>query len=447
VLLTAEEANAPVVLLTTDVCETGLTLPSFSVVIDLCECKRPRWRKERLSLERVLCSKMNARQRAGRVGRCGPGRCLHLCRISELADEEEPLIQNTDLSQLVLVSMRLGLPAHDLRCRGLLASYGWDNHIGKEDSMVEELLLMRTHPVLTRLGECLLCDEDWDTNARILTLLSLLRDDVLPLWKDAQKPGLEAADGAALLCKLVDANFCAPSHWRSVGVHGKVVQLFFHGRLATIKHHFKRAWWKLKASVAPEVTGSAQWLGTLVDADPFSHREDLGLFELVAARSRWSKPRLSVPLMLSNRRWSLYLASDSLLKDLPEELLAYEIERRGGQLQHAVVAPGAGLADLTSKVRWSPPTDVKLAVCCGNGFSESALELLQHDCADLLASLMSRGAKAGLVLPCAFPGTSPNVKDITEKLSCWAELVAPGCLKDLVAAPHGCSQKEMGGCY
>lgn len=291
------------------------------------------------------------------------------------------------------------------------------------------------HPVLTRLAECLLLEDDWRINTRILTLLSLLRDDLLPLWKDAQKPSLEAADGAALLCKLVDANFCTEFNWRSMGIHGK---------LDTIKYHFKRAWWKSKASIAPDVTGPTQWLETLVGADPFSHRKDLGLFELVAARSHWGKPRLSVPLMLSQQQWSFHLVSDSLLNDLPEELLAYEVGRRGGQLLHAAVAPGAGLANLTSRVRWSPPADIQLAVCCGNGFDESALELLQHDCADLLASLMSRGATTGLALPCTFPGTSPKMKEITGKLRCWTELIAPGCLQSLDDVCQRCSYQKDG---
>lgn len=196
------------------------------------------------------------------------------------------------------------------------------------------------HPVLTRLAESLLLEDDWRINTRILTLLSLLRDDLLPLWKDAQKPRLEAADGAALLCKLVDANFCTEFNWRSMGIHGK---------LDTIKYHFKRAWWKSKASIAPDVTGPTQWLETLVGADPFSHRKDLGLFELVAARSHWGKPRLSVPLMLSQQQWSFHLVSDSLLNDLPEELLAYEVGRRGAAAaRRCCTWSGAGKSHLQS---------------------------------------------------------------------------------------------------
>nr|XP_011459555.1 PREDICTED: putative pre-mRNA-splicing factor ATP-dependent RNA helicase DHX16 [Fragaria vesca subsp. vesca] len=106
------------VVLATNIAETSLTIDGIKYVIDCGYCKmksyNPRTGME--SLQVTPISKASARQRAGRSGRTGPGKCFRLYTfdsyIHELDDTTTPEILRTNLAHVVLRLKSLGI--HDL---------------------------------------------------------------------------------------------------------------------------------------------------------------------------------------------------------------------------------------------------------------------------------------------------------------------------------------------
>jgi ATP-dependent helicase HrpB len=107
------------IILSTNVAETGLTIPGITVVVDSGFARIAGFHlpsgMNRLQLEPI--SRASAEQRAGRAGRLGPGFCLRLWREGDLRpDETGPELRRSDLSSLVLecflwgVRDRLALP-------------------------------------------------------------------------------------------------------------------------------------------------------------------------------------------------------------------------------------------------------------------------------------------------------------------------------------------------
>jgi ATP-dependent helicase HrpB len=107
------------IILSTNVAETGLTIPGVTVVVDSGFARIAGFHRasgmNRLRLEPI--SRSSAGQRAGRAGRLGPGLCLRLWGEGEFRpDETEAEIRRSDLASLVLecllwgVSDRLALP-------------------------------------------------------------------------------------------------------------------------------------------------------------------------------------------------------------------------------------------------------------------------------------------------------------------------------------------------
>ncbi|MDR2134079.1 MAG: ATP-dependent RNA helicase, partial [Treponema sp.] len=104
------------IVLSTNVAETGLTIPGIGLVIDSGYARIGRFHlptgMNRLSLEPV--SKNSADQRAGRAGRLGPGRCIRLWRQDEPRQEEtDSEIRRTDLSAAVLDCLLWGVRRRD----------------------------------------------------------------------------------------------------------------------------------------------------------------------------------------------------------------------------------------------------------------------------------------------------------------------------------------------
>lgn len=58
------------IIISTTICETSLTIPSLSYVVDSCLCKL---RVDNNTFVTTFCSYQALLQRSGRVGRCGPG--------------------------------------------------------------------------------------------------------------------------------------------------------------------------------------------------------------------------------------------------------------------------------------------------------------------------------------------------------------------------------------
>lgn len=95
------------VILATDVIESSVTIPDVTVVIDTLLHKRRRWdpakRESPLTLEHV--SKDEAKQRAGRTGRTGPGfvfRLVNTSGFARLRQHAEPQISSDRLEDTLL---------------------------------------------------------------------------------------------------------------------------------------------------------------------------------------------------------------------------------------------------------------------------------------------------------------------------------------------------------
>lgn len=105
-------------ILATNVAETSLTVPGVRWVIDSGLARTPVQPPgaplSRLETQRI--SKFSAQQRCGRAGRLGPGQCLRLYSVHDLASRPEaevPEILRSDLSDLVLTWHLLGRPELD----------------------------------------------------------------------------------------------------------------------------------------------------------------------------------------------------------------------------------------------------------------------------------------------------------------------------------------------
>lgn len=103
------------VILATNIAETSLTIDGIFYVIDPGFCKQKAF-NPKLGLDQLLVtpvSQAQARQRAGRAGRTGPGKCFRL--YTETAYEEEmlptsiPELQRTNLANTILTLKAMGI--------------------------------------------------------------------------------------------------------------------------------------------------------------------------------------------------------------------------------------------------------------------------------------------------------------------------------------------------
>ena len=104
------------VILSTNVAETGLTIPGIGMVVDSGYARIQRFHipsgMNRLSLESI--SGNSAEQRAGRAGRLGPGRCVCLWAQTEQRPQETPAeITRIDITAAVLESLLWGVTDAD----------------------------------------------------------------------------------------------------------------------------------------------------------------------------------------------------------------------------------------------------------------------------------------------------------------------------------------------
>ena len=109
-IIAPEKRAGRTVILSTNVAETGLTIPGISLVVDSGYARIQRFHipsgMNRLSLERI--SESSAGQRAGRAGRLGPGRCIRLWAGETGPAETAPEIRRTDISGAVLECLLWG---------------------------------------------------------------------------------------------------------------------------------------------------------------------------------------------------------------------------------------------------------------------------------------------------------------------------------------------------
>ncbi len=102
------------IILATPIAETSLTIEGVSVVIDSGLMKKPYFSPANSlsSLRTIPISKASAKQRSGRAGRLGPGRCYRLWTKTEHYSKPEflpPEILTADLSPLLLEILQWGV--------------------------------------------------------------------------------------------------------------------------------------------------------------------------------------------------------------------------------------------------------------------------------------------------------------------------------------------------
>jgi ATP-dependent RNA helicase DHX29 len=95
------------VVLSTNVAETGITIPDVVYVIDCCRVREIGFDHKRgiSRLSDVMISKANAKQRRGRAGRVQDGYCFHLImkeRFGKLPDHRPPEVQRLPLQDICL---------------------------------------------------------------------------------------------------------------------------------------------------------------------------------------------------------------------------------------------------------------------------------------------------------------------------------------------------------
>ncbi|RUM40557.1 MAG: ATP-dependent helicase HrpB, partial [Desulfocapsa sp.] len=102
------------IILATPIAETSLTIEGVSVVIDSGMMKKPVFSPANglSSLRTLPISKASAKQRSGRAGRLGPGRCYRLWTKATHYSKPDflpPEIVNADLSSLLLEVLQWGV--------------------------------------------------------------------------------------------------------------------------------------------------------------------------------------------------------------------------------------------------------------------------------------------------------------------------------------------------
>lgn len=142
------------VILATNVAETSVTIEGVKVVVDSGLARQARFDVARgfdaLGIEKI--SQAAARQRAGRAGRTGPGRCVRLWSESDhrgRAEFETPEVHRVDLAEALLFLKRLGTAS--------LREFRWLDHPEKDREREAEELLNRLGALdasggLTELG-------------------------------------------------------------------------------------------------------------------------------------------------------------------------------------------------------------------------------------------------------------------------------------------------------
>jgi ATP-dependent helicase HrpB len=100
------------IILSTNVAETGLTIPGVRAVVDTGRARISRYHlssgMNRIVLENIRLQ--SADQRAGRAGRLGPGICVRLWSPGDIRPgETDPEIRRSDLSALVLECLLWGV--------------------------------------------------------------------------------------------------------------------------------------------------------------------------------------------------------------------------------------------------------------------------------------------------------------------------------------------------
>ncbi|XP_019106883.2 pre-mRNA-splicing factor ATP-dependent RNA helicase DEAH1 [Beta vulgaris subsp. vulgaris] len=177
------------VVLATNIAETSLTIDGINYVIDPGLVKMKSY-SPRTGMESLLVtpiSKASAKQRAGRSGRTGPGKCFRLYtayNYQELDDNTIPEIQRTNLANVVLTLKSLGIvdllnfdfmdpPSSEalLRALELLYALGALNKLGELTKVGRKMAEFPLDPMLSKM---IVASEKYKCSEEIITIAAMV---------------------------------------------------------------------------------------------------------------------------------------------------------------------------------------------------------------------------------------------------------------------------------
>jgi ATP-dependent RNA helicase DHX8/PRP22 len=181
------------VVVATNIAEASLTIDGILYVVDPGFCKEKLYnaRTSMDSLVVVPCSQASARQRAGRAGRTGPGKCYRLftenAYNNEMLPSPVPEIQRSNLGNVVLSMKAMGIhdmmsfdfmdppPAESLlTAMKLLHALG---ALGEEGLLTRLGRKMADFPLEPQLSKILIISVELGCSEEVLTVASMLSID------------------------------------------------------------------------------------------------------------------------------------------------------------------------------------------------------------------------------------------------------------------------------
>ncbi|KAK0444479.1 P-loop containing nucleoside triphosphate hydrolase protein [Armillaria borealis] len=220
------------VVVATNIAETSLTIDGIVYVVDPGFSKQkvynPRIRVESLLVSSI--SKASARQRAGRAGRTRPGKCFRLYTekdfMNELEEQTQPEILRCNLSNTVLVLVKLGIqdlvrfdyidgPAPEtlMRALELLNFLSALDDVGNLTALGS---VMVEFPLDPQLAKMLIVSPEFKCSNEILTITAML--SVPNVW--IRPPNARnQADAAKALLTVRDGD-----HLTMLNVYNQYVQ-------------------------------------------------------------------------------------------------------------------------------------------------------------------------------------------------------------------------------
>jgi pre-mRNA-splicing factor ATP-dependent RNA helicase DHX16 len=195
--------NARKVVLATNIAETSLTIDGIVYVIDPGFVKEnvynPRTGMESLVI--TPCSRAAAKQRMGRAGRVGPGKCFRLytkwAYQNELDENTTPEIQRTNLNSVVLLLKSLGIndlidfdfmdppPAETLiRALENLYALGALNDKGELTKVGRQMAEFPTDPMLAK---SILAADKYGCVEEVLSIIAMLGESSALFYRPKDK--------------------------------------------------------------------------------------------------------------------------------------------------------------------------------------------------------------------------------------------------------------------
>jgi ATP-dependent RNA helicase DHX8/PRP22 len=178
------------VVIATNVAETSLTIPGIYSVIDPGFVKQnvydPRMGMD--SLKVMLISQAQARQRSGRAGRTGPGKCYRLYSEATYRDEMTPNsipdIQRSNLEHTILMLKAMGIddlltfdfmdPPPPQILRAALKALCTLSALDSQKSLTELGRKMADFPMEPQLAKMLIASVKLGCSEEILTIVAML---------------------------------------------------------------------------------------------------------------------------------------------------------------------------------------------------------------------------------------------------------------------------------